>query len=96
VPALQQNLHAPDRLALVDLGADLLEAEDVPLGVLGPAVEGAELTVGDADVGVVDVPVDDVGDDALRVLPPPLGVGELAELEQGGPLVELEGSLEFT
>jgi len=64
--------------------------------VLGPAVEGAELTVGDADVGVIDVPVDDVGDDALRVLPPALGVGELAELEEGGSLVEFQGGLEFT
>ena len=62
VPALEQDLDAADRLALVDLGADLLEAQHVALRVLGPAVERAELAVGDADVGVVDVPVDDVGD----------------------------------
>ena len=96
VAALEQDLHAADRLALVDLGADLLEAEHVALVVLGPAVERAELAVGDADVGVVDVPVDDVGDDRFRVLAPALGVGQLAELEQRGPLVELEVASEFT
>ena len=95
VSALQQDLHAADRLALVDLGADLLEAEHVAFAVLGPAIERAELAVGDADVGVVDVPVDDVGDHVLRMLPPPLGVGELAQLQQRGPLVELEIVLEF-
>ena len=51
--------------------------------MLRPAVEGAEPAVGDADVGVVDVPVDDVGDDVLRVVPPPLGVRQPAQLEQG-------------
>ena len=66
VPALEQDLHAADRLALVDLGADLLEAQHVALVVLGPAVERAELAVGDADVGVVDVAVDDVGDHRSR------------------------------
>ena len=34
VPALEQDLHAADRLALVDLGADLLEAEHVAFLVL--------------------------------------------------------------
>ena len=29
VPALEEDLHAADRLALVDLGADLLEAQHV-------------------------------------------------------------------
>ncbi len=90
VPALEQNLNAADRLALVDLGADLLEAEDVAFAVLGPSIECAELAVGDADVGVVDVPIDDVGDHPLRVMPPPLGVGELPQLEERGPLIELQ------
>ena len=96
VPALHQDLDAADRLALVDLGADLLEGQDVALGVLRPAVERAELAVGDADVGVVDVAVDDVGDDVLGVLPPALGVGQPAQLEERGALVELEVGPEFT
>jgi hypothetical protein len=96
VAALEQDLHAAYGLALVDLGADLLEAQDVPLGVPGAAIERAELAVGDADVGVVDVAVDDVGDRVLRVLAPPLVVGQLAQFQQRGSLVELEHGLEFT
>src|ERR1019366_4243678 len=50
--------------------------------VLGTAIERAEAAVGDADVRVVDVPVDDVRDDALGMegLPPTIGFG--AELEE--------------
>src|SRR3954468_1120598 len=90
VPALEQNLDAADRFALVDLGADLLEAQDIAFAVLGPAVERAELAVGDADIGVVDVPIDDVGNHLLGVVPPPLGIGELPQLEERCPLIELE------
>ena len=83
------------RLALVHLRADLLEAQHVAFGVLGPPVERAELAVGDADVGVIDVAVDDVGDRVLRMVAPPLGVGQATQLEQIGLLVELEIVSEF-
>ena len=63
VPALHEDLHAAERLGLVDLRADLLERERPALAVLGAAVERAEAAVGDADVRVVDVAVDDVRDD---------------------------------
>src|SRR2546430_3938016 len=53
VAALDQDLHAAQRPQLVDLPADLLEGEYVALGVLGAAVERAELAVGDADVGEI-------------------------------------------
>ena len=90
VAALEQNLDAANGLTLVDLGADLLEAQDVAFVVLGPAIECAELAVGDADIGVIDIPIDDVGDHPLRVMPPPFRVGKLPQLEQGSPLIELE------
>ncbi len=90
VAALKQDLHPADGLALVNLPTDLLVTQDVPLVMLGPAVERAELAIGHAHVGVVDVPVDDVGDDVLRVQPPALGVRQAAQLEQAGPLVKLE------
>ena len=66
VPALHEDLHAAQRLRLVDLRADLLERERVPFAVLRPPVERAEAAVGDADVRVVDVAVDDVRDDVAR------------------------------
>src|SRR5688500_3178855 len=96
VATLKQDLDATDRLALIDLGPDLLEAQDVSLAVLRSSIEGAELTVCDADVGVVDVSVDDVGDHVLRVLPPPLGISEVPQLQQRRPLVELKVGLELT
>src|ERR671910_2018859 len=96
VAPLKQNLDASDGLALVDLGADLLEAEYVALVVLGPAVEGAELTIRHAHVGVVDVSIDDVGDHVLRVVPPPLGIRQLPQLQERRSLIELEIASELT
>ena len=93
---MEEDLHTPQRLAFVDLLANLLEAQNVALAVFRPAVERAELSVGDADIGVVDVSVDDVGHDICRVLPPPLCIREAPELEQARPLIELEIFLEFT
>ena len=90
VPALQEDLHGPDRLRLVDLRADLLEREDVAFRVLRPPVERAELAVGDAHVGVVDVAVDDVRDDVVGVPLAALRVGEGAQLGERGALVQLE------
>jgi hypothetical protein len=96
VSALKQDLHAADSLALVDLGTDLLEAQDVALGMAGAPVERAELAVGDTDVGVVDVPVDDVSDHVRRVPAPALGVGEPAELEERSLLIELQVASELS
>src|SRR5438445_1666731 len=87
VPTLHQDLHPAERLELLDLAADLLERQYVALGVLGPPVERAELAVGDADVRVVDVPVDDVRDGVLGVQPPPRLVRERAQLESLGATV---------
>ena len=65
--ALQQELHAADGDRLVDLPEDFVEAEHVAIGVPDRPVERAEVAARDADVRVVDVAVDDVGDHAFRV-----------------------------
>ena len=90
VPALNQDLHAAEGLGLVDLRADLLERERVPFAVLRSPIERAESAVGDADVRVVDVAVDDVRDDAVRMALVAHAVGLRAELEQRGVRVEVE------
>ena len=90
VPALHQDLDAAQRLGFVDLGADLLERQRLAFVVLRAAVERAEAAVGDADVRVVDVAVDDVRDDAVRMLLAAHAVGLGAELEQRGVGVEVE------
>ena len=90
VAALQQQLPAAERDRLVDLAEDLLEAEDVAFGRSDRPVERAEVAARDADVRVVDVAVDDVGDDAVRVLARAHAVGQLAEQRRRRVEVQLE------
>src|SRR3954467_15133581 len=90
VPALQQQLHAAERDRLVDLAEDLLEPEDVAFAGSNGPVERAEVAARDADVRVVDVAVDDVSDDAVRVLAGADAVGELAEQRRRRLTIELQ------
>src|SRR5262249_39707666 len=68
---------------LLQLLAEDLAREDVPLGVPDGPVEGAEAATRGADVRVVDVAIDDVRDHAMRVLAPAHGVRREPELEEG-------------
>ncbi len=78
VPALHEDAGAADRECLLDLLEDDRLRQQVALGaVAGPAVEGAEVAVGDADVRVVDVAIDDERD--------PAGVGAPGPERLGGP-----------
>ena len=67
VAALHENLHATQRLDFVDLRTNLLIAERPPFVVLGASVEGTKAAIRHTDVGVVDVAVHDIRDDALGV-----------------------------
>ncbi len=90
VAALQQyRRRALDRGGL-HLREHLVHGERVGLGVTGLAVERAELAVGDADVRVVRVGVDDERHRPLGQPPDARGVGERAELKQrcGGEQIE--------
>ena len=61
--ALHEEPGAADRERLLDLLVDHRLRQEVALAhVAGPAVERAEVAVGDADVRVVEVPVDDERD----------------------------------
>ena len=77
----------------LDLGEDRGVVEDVGVGRVGLAVEGAEPALGLADVGVVDVAVDDEGHPPVRVLLPADRVGQLADGEQVGFGQQPEGLL---
>ena len=90
VAALQQQLHAADGDRLVDLAEQLVEAEHVAFRRSDRPVERAEVALRDADVRVVDVAVDDVGDDAVGVLAGADGVGQLAEERRRRRAIELE------
>ena len=88
--ALEQQLPAPDRKGLVNLPEQLVKTEHV--AVVGPdgSVEGAERAPGDADVRVVDVAIDDVGYQPVRVPPGSDGVGQTAEQTDGGVDIQLQ------
>src|SRR5262245_51317175 len=68
VPSLQKQLDTAHFDGLVDLPEDLVEAEHIPVARSDFAIERAEVALRDADVRVVDVAVDDVGDDRIGVL----------------------------
>ena len=90
VAALQQQLPAAERDRLVDLAEDLVEAEDVAFGRSDRPVERAEVAARNADVRVVDVAVDDVGDDPVGMLACADAVGETAKQRRRRVQVELE------
>ncbi len=75
VAALQENLVAAEFVRLGDLLFDLFDWQDVPLVVPGLPVERAEGAKRVTHVRVVDVAVDDVGDDAVDVHAAPHQVG---------------------
>ena len=62
VATLDQDLDATKSLELIDLGSDLLERERVAFAVFRSARKCAKPAISDADVGVIDVSIDDVGD----------------------------------
>src|SRR5262249_52402384 len=75
---------------LVDLPEQLVEAEDVAVRRSDVAIERAEIAFRDADVRVVHVAVDDVGDDVVGMLARADGVGEAAEESGRRGAVQLE------
>ena len=62
MPPCMQISVAPSARGLAHPVADLVDRQRVGVGVGGPLGERAEPAAGVADVGEVDVPVDDVGD----------------------------------
>ncbi len=90
VPALQQQLAAAERDGLVDLAEDFVEPEHVPFRRSDRTVERAEVAARDADVRVVDVAIDDVGDDAIGMTARTDFVGQRAEKRRRRLRVQLE------
>ena len=68
--ALHQNARAAQRNRLVNLRADFIDGADVSIRRTGPAIECAEGADNVADICVVDVAIDDVGDDVVRMAAP--------------------------
>ena len=90
VPALQQELIAPDRARLVDLAEQLVEAQHVALGGPHRTIERTEVAPRHAHVRVVHVPVDDVRHHPGGMPASPNAVGEAPEQRRRRPGVELQ------
>ena len=89
-PPCSSSCTPPSAMRLFDLLEDLVEAEHVAFAVADRAVERAEVAARHADVRVVDVAIDDVGDDAVGMLAAPHGVGHPAEPVGRRVAIELE------
>jgi hypothetical protein len=95
--ALEEDLDAAVVIEFAELEVHFVLGEDIMVGVFLRAVEGAEFAIDVADVGVIDIAVDDVGDDAgaaagvgVALDLVAAAIGELAEfLERQA--VEFEG-----
>ncbi len=83
--ALHQHTCSAHLQRLGDLLVDLFELEDVAFGGLGSLqrpIEGAEGAVLGAEVGVVDVAIDDVADHALGVKAAADSIGLKAQADE--------------
>ena len=75
--ALHQHAGAAERDRLIDLFANGLDGLHVGIRRAWPPIESAERADHIADIRVVDVAIDDVGDDVV-------GMAALANLVRGG------------
>jgi hypothetical protein len=92
--ALHQDSGASEFDGLADLFVDRIELEDVTFlrgGAFQRAVEGTEGAVLGAEVGVIDVAVDDVGDRALGMQLAADSVGFHADANQVIGVEQVEG-----
>src|SRR5437762_5531331 len=64
---LHQYTRATERNCFVNLRANLIDRAHVSIGRTWPAIERTESTHDVADVRIVDVAIDYVGDDVVRV-----------------------------
>jgi|SRR5881275_3202195 len=76
--ALHENSGAPKFDRLSDLAVDSIEIEDVSLGsqlALQRTIKSAERAVLSAEIRVINVAIDDVGDDTFRMQLAAHGIG---------------------
>src|SRR5437660_11145082 len=78
-PALHQHARAAERNRLVNLRANLVDRAHVGVGRARPAIERAESTHDIADVRIVNVSIDDVGNYVIRMTSLPHFVGRGAD-----------------
>ena len=92
--ALEQQLIAAVAKGFPDLFPIRGHVGDIGLGVTGDAVEIAEFTIGDTDVGGIDVSVDLPGNFSVWYLDLPQFVGNMYEIGQRRLVVQVHSFLQ--
>ena len=95
VPALKQHLDSSGSGEFIQLLIHLLMGDDIAVGLFLRAVEGTELAVDIADVRVVDVPVDDIGDDLIPLPVKSIGSCQHPAMIGQGPKLLQRQTVEF-
>ena len=92
--ALEQDLNAAEIDGLLQLLRELVLRQRVHAAVAHGPVEIAELTGRGAGVGVVDVAVDDVRHNAVRMQRLPTQIGRAAQVEKRRRFMKLDAFIE--
>src|SRR5437016_3617390 len=77
--SLHQHARAAERNRLINLVANLVDGADVSVGRARPSIERAEGANHIADVRVIDVAINDVSDDVVRMITTPNLIGGRAD-----------------
>src|SRR3569623_39219 len=91
--ALHENLRAAERHRFLYFAIHLLESDDVSIRVALCAIERAELAIDVANVGVVNVAINDVSDDLIAIRAEARGLRQFAAAVREGAKF-LKGQLE--
>ena len=78
MPALHQNLNPARGGKFFQFLINLLERKHVMICILFGAIKGAKFAVDVTDVGVIDIAIDDIGDDVVSAAVVRAGFGEVA------------------
>src|ERR1044072_4976166 len=76
--SLHQDPGSTQRDRFVDLFANLIDRSHIGVRRARPAIESAKCANDVADIRVIDVPIDDVSDDVVRVAALPNYIGSSA------------------
>ena len=76
--ALHQNLRSAQGERLLDLAVHFVEGDDIGVCVLFRAIKGAEFAIDIADIGIIDIAINNVGDDLVAAAVVGVGAGQLA------------------
>jgi hypothetical protein len=77
--ALQEDLGAAKVLSFPNFIGKFGKTQQIALLILGSFEKRAEFTGGDADIGIIDIPVNDIGHEVFRMFAATNTVGEETE-----------------